>query len=202
MLERGTVLRAPSGNPQTTQHSIHLAPQTYSQHHSAPPEWGDQLINPTTTPDYPHALSACGTLCLQPDNATRQCAHDLQRLQIPKHRAGPGEAGAGQAAGAPRSQPRRRHPKTPSTNTQTRLARHPSKTDPLDYERRELPATAPDSRARQNPSTQIPEHRNPVAPESPIRAPEPESQHSKTRWHQHRASPGQRTRSRRTHSSL
>ena len=44
-------------------------------------------------------------------------ALSLYWLQILAHRAGPGATGAGQATGAPRPQPRRRHHKIPNTNT-------------------------------------------------------------------------------------
>ena len=83
------------------------------------------------------------TLRPQPSHTTKRRTHGLCQPQIPKHRAGPGTAGAGQAAAAPRPQPRRRYPKDPSTNTPDPPSASSPKTDPLNYERHELPATRP-----------------------------------------------------------
>ena len=95
-------------------------PQTDSQHHTTLPQGSNQPTNSTALRDCTRAVSAHGTLRPRQDHASKRRTHGLYRLQIPAHRAGPGVTGADQAAGAPtgtpRPQPRRRHPKTPSTN--------------------------------------------------------------------------------------
>ena len=115
--EQDTLKQAPSSDPtDSTAQRTHRAPDR-SQHHTTLPPSSDQLASPTTVPDCTRALSTHGTLRPLPDHASKRRTHSLYRLQILAHRAGPGAAGAGQAPGDPRPQPRRRYPEAPSSTT-------------------------------------------------------------------------------------
>ena len=98
--------------------------------------------------------------------------------------------------------PGRRHPKTPSTNTPDPPSASPQDQSVELRTTRTARNSAPTPELAGTRLPQSPKHCNPVAPGYQARAPRPKSQHPETRLHQHRASPGQRTKRLQTRSSF
>ena len=98
---------------------------------------------------------------------TQRRTHGLWQPQIPWHRAGPGTSGAGQAPGAPRPRPQRRHPPNPRAPVPS--PHDPPSTSPLRPTREttdnlNYPQPVPYSRARRYPSNANAEPRGPLPP--------------------------------------
>ena len=117
--------RPPSGHPtdgtqQRTQRALGRFP-----HHTTLPQCSYQPASPTTGPDCTHTRASHPRDPTPLTGPRQQATHSQSVVPDPCIQGEARGNRAGQATGAPRPQPRRRHPKAPNTNTQICLARQP-----------------------------------------------------------------------------